>query len=77
MTDLVEAIKKAHEEIGGLSGIYSDLVAIDKMAEETIKDAQWHRAIDIRRRVSDAKAKLDRFTMELATWMNDQKPKEK
>ena len=34
MNDLVEAIKKAHEEIGGLSGIYSDLHAIEKMAED-------------------------------------------
>lgn len=73
MTGLVDAIKKAHEEIGGLSGVYSDLHAAEKMAEDTIKDAQWHRAIEIRRKVSDAKAKLDKFTMELVIWMNEQK----
>ena len=75
MNDLVEAIKKAHEEIGGLSGIYSDLHAIEKMAEDTIRDAQWHRAIDIKKRASEAKNKLDIFTMELANWMNEQKEK--
>lgn len=75
MTELVDAIKKAHEEIGGLGGIYSDLHTIEKMAQDTLKDAQWHRATEIRDKVQSAKSKLDIFTMELAKWMNEQKEK--
>jgi flavin-binding protein dodecin len=71
--ELVDAIKKAHEEICGLSGIYADLHTAEKMAEDTIKDAQWHRAIDIKKKISDATAKMDKFTMELVVWMNEQK----
>lgn len=75
--ELVDAIKKAHEEIGGLSGIYKDLHDIEKMAMSTLEDAQWHRAVEIRDKVQSAKNKLDIFTMELAMWMKEQKTKEK
>lgn len=71
--ELAEAIKKAHEEIGGLSGIYKDLHEITKMAEDTLKDAQWSRATEIRDRALSAKNKLDIFTTELVDWMNQQK----
>lgn len=77
MMELVDAIKKAHEEIGGLSGIYKDLHDIEKMAMSTLEDAQWHRAVEIRDKVQSAKNKLDIFTMELAMWMKEQKTKEK
>lgn len=75
--ELLDAIKKAHEEIGGLGGIYSDIHAIEKMAEDTLKDAQWHRAVEIRDRALSAKNKLDIFTTQLVEWMNEQKKEEK